>query len=85
MATTYEYAVRLPIVGFIDVTVESDVELSDEDAYYAALDTEAAINPGRFADNWEFELPEKIVQGNVFYGPCNEVSVELVDTVEDDD
>lgn len=85
MSKTYEYSVRLPMVGFIDVTVESDVELSDEDAYYAALDSEGVNDPSRFADNWEFELPEKIVQGNIFYGPCNEVSVELTGTFEDDD
>lgn len=84
MHTTYEYSVRLPLVGFIDVTVESDVELSDEDAYYAALDSDGATKPDRFTDNWEYELPEKIVQGNIFYGPCNEVTVELVDTYEVD-
>lgn len=85
MAKQFEYAVRVPIVGFIDVTVFSNEELSDDDALDLAYDTDGISQPEKHADNWEYEAVRQIVQGNFFYGSCNEFSVELVDTHEDDD
>lgn len=85
MTTTYEYDVQIPMVGFVTVTVNSDHELNDDEAFELALDQPEACEPWKGDGYWEFELMRRVVGGNVFYGPLNEVYVELTDQIDEED
>ena len=67
-----KYYVTIPIAGF--VTIEVDTEATSDrdiiDAAYEEYDKDVD------AQYIEWELCEKIVQGNVLHAPLNEVEIE---------
>jgi len=70
-----EYSVRIPVTGFVEVTIEAD---SPADAIDRALDLEIDIDEPMMYDHCEFETHEIITDGNMFYGAINEVEVEEI-------
>jgi len=63
-----EYCVTVPIVGYACVIVEAK---NEEDAKKAAMNGSITIDD---IESWE--AVEKIVEGNCFHGPINEIDVE---------
>ena len=70
-----EYSVRIPVTGFVEVTIEAE---SPDDAIDRALDLEIDIDEPMMYDHCEFETHEVIWNGNVFYGIINEIEVEEI-------
>lgn len=70
------YDVTLPISGYAIVQVEAENK-------EAAID--AAMDAVEMDDIEEWETHRHIVQGNVFYGKCNDVEVELAIGEEDEE
>ncbi len=64
-----EYLVSIPIAGSITYTVEAD---SEEEAIDQAWNTDTCDGV------LEWEALNHVVDGNVCYAPCNEVTVEEV-------
>jgi hypothetical protein len=64
------FLVRMPIVGVASIEIEAEDE---ESAIQAATDQIELAH----IDEWE--AVRSVCQGNIFYGPLNEVEVEEVE------
>ena len=65
-----EYEVRLPIAGFVVVSVEANDET---EALNKAMNSDISTD-----DIEEWDVYEYITQGNVFYGSLNEYEVNEI-------
>lgn len=75
------FVVSMPFVGFADVIVTaSNEEEAIEKAFDRGIDLERVGHD--VDDHWEYETPRRIVGGNVFYGPLNEIVAEALDDEE---
>ena len=71
-----EFNVRIPVSGFVEVTIEAD---NKEDAIERALDLDVDINDPMLYNHCEFETHETIVtKMGVFYGILNEIEVDEI-------
>jgi len=65
-----EYEVRLPVAGFVIVSVEANDET---EALDKAMSSDISTD-----DMEEWNVYEHIVQGNVFYGPLNSYEIDEI-------
>jgi len=71
-----EYIVRIPVTGFVEVTINAD---NTKDAIDRALDLNVDINEPMTYDYGEFETHEIIIdKDNTFNGVLNEIEVEEI-------
>ena len=71
-----EFSVKIPVTGFIEVTVEA---VDKKDAMDRALDLDIDIDEPMMYDHCELETHEIIVtKGGVFYGLLNEIEVDEI-------
>lgn len=67
------YQVTVPIAGYASIDVEAE---SAEAAINEALDSVGLEH----IESWE--SLRVIVEGNVFHGPCNRASADLIEEIE---
>lgn len=65
------YSITMPITGYIHKEVEAENEAQALDLFYSAQDL--TIN-----DFEEWDMHEKIVEGNIFHGMINAMTIEEV-------
>jgi hypothetical protein len=64
-----EYSVKLPVAGYAVVMVEAD---NEKEALEKALESEVKLD-----DIEEWDVHEHIIEGNIFYGNCNDPEIDL--------
>ena len=64
------FAVSVPIAGFIYIEVEAE---NEEEAKQKAFESDAGVR-----DIEEWDMHEKIVEGNIFHGSLNEIEIEEI-------
>lgn len=79
------YNVEVPVTVRVKISVRAD---SAEEAKEKVFDEAFQLEVTDEKDNydmldWEWEMHEKIVQGNFFHGLLNEVEIEKEDYEED--
>lgn len=70
------YTVRVPIAGYLECYVEADSENEAEEKALNMTDTDPDTE-------FFYESMKHIVEGNVFYGECNDIEVTLEDDEDD--
>lgn len=78
-ATKKRCSVMVPIAGYAYVDVIVPADATEEDIIGKAL------NVVTFDHVEEWEPHERIVEGNVFYGNCNEASIESEEDAGEDE
>jgi hypothetical protein len=75
MSKKKEYTIRMPFTGVITNVIEAETKEEAIKKFRDELDTVIPDSPnGYMVDEWE--LSEKIVTGNVFWGVQNEMEIQ---------